>query len=206
MKAGEDETTGPAGLSALFGIHRAELLRFLAARCGDADAAQDLLQDLWIKVSAMPGGPIANPRAYLFRMANNLVLDQRRSRQRAMRRDHEWLDEGGGGAILPEDRPDPAPRADENLARRQEADVLHRAIASLPPGAQRALRLHRLDGRPQGEVAEIMGISRSGVEKHLAVAMRHLRTALADCGILAAAASQEKGHPGGGKPQPDRRS
>ena len=155
-------------------------------------------------VSGTPAGPIANGRAYLFRMANNLVLDLRRSRLRAMRRDFGWLDDQGGGACAaPEDRPDPALPADEDLARRQEAELLHRVIAGLPPGAQRALRLHRLEGIPQAEVAQIMGISRSGVEKHLAVAMKHLRSALSDCGSRTTATSQQQGLPGGHRSQPD---
>lgn len=206
MGLGGDETAEGAGLSALFARHRGELERFLAARCGNPDEAQDLVQDLWLKVGTLAAaGPIANGRAYLFRMANNLVLDRRRSQQRAMRRDHQWLAEAGDGVTMAEDRPDPAPRADEELAREEEAEVLRRAIAALPPGAQRALTLHRFEGLPQGEVAERMGISRSGVEKHLAVAMRHLRNSLADCGYFVAATSGDQGHPRGGHPQAESR-
>ena len=87
-----DADRAAGGLAGLLAGHRAELLRFLAARCGDAEEAQDLLQDLWIKASAQAEGPIANGRAYLFRMANNLVLDRRRAQQRAMRRDHHARD------------------------------------------------------------------------------------------------------------------
>lgn len=205
MRADENNRGGPAGLAALFELHRAELLRFLSARCGDADLAQDLLQDMWFKVAGAPAGPIGNGRAYLYRMANNLVLDSRRSRQRAMRRDFGWLDEEGGASSAPEDRLDPSPAADEELERRQEAELLRTVIAGLPPGAQRALRLHRLEGHPQAEVAEIMGISRSGVEKHLAVAMKHLKVALADCGYFPAAASQHQGLPGDKGSQPESR-
>lgn len=194
-----------AGLAGLFVRHRVELVRFLAARCGDAGEAEDLAQDLWIKASAHAAGPIANGRAYLFRMANNLVLDRRRAAQRAMRRDHQWLDEAGGGAVAAEERADPAIPADEELARRDELERLRSAVATLPPGAQRALRLCRLEGRPQGEVAEIMGISRSGVEKHLAVAMRHLNNSLLDCGLSVPAASHGQGQPDGGFAPADKR-
>lgn len=197
----EQSTAGNGGLSELFAQHRGELLRFLTARCGDSSEAEDLVQDLWIKVSGAATGPIANGRAYLFRMANNLVLDRRRAAQRTMRRDRQWLEESpGGGATAPEDRLDPAPRADEELARQDEADMLRRAISALPPGAQRALRLCRIDGLPQADVAEIMGISRSGVEKHLAVAMKHLKTALVDCGLFAPAPSMGQGLTNGGVP------
>ncbi|WP_293841185.1 sigma factor [Sphingopyxis sp.] len=61
-----------AGLASLFDQHRGELLRFLRARCGNADDTDDCLQELWLKAANDPSGPIANGRAYLFRMANNL--------------------------------------------------------------------------------------------------------------------------------------
>src|SRR3546814_14305713 len=57
-------------------------------------------------------------------------------------------------------------------------------------GAQRAVTLYRFENRSQGEIAAIMGISRSGVEKHMALAMKHLRNALSDCGFFSLAASE----------------
>jgi RNA polymerase sigma-70 factor (ECF subfamily) len=127
-------------------------------------------------------------------MANNLVLDAVRARQRAMRRDRHWLAEEDGAETAPEDRADPSAPADETIARDQEIALLLTAIAALPAGAREALRLFRIEGKPQAEIAEIMGISRSGVEKHLAVAMRHPRNSLVDCGLERAAASGKQGH------------
>jgi len=190
------------GLAAAFETHRNELLRFIAARWGDGSEAEDLLQDLWLKLRSVAEGPVANPRAYLFRMANNLVLDRRRAQQRAMRRDRSWLEAGGADDTSVDDRPDPAPLADALLEEQQEQEALQAAIADLPPGARRALVLYRFDGHGQAEIAAIMGISRSGVEKHLALAMRHLRDALADCGKSRLAASGEHGDADGQVPQP----
>jgi RNA polymerase sigma-70 factor (ECF subfamily) len=178
------------GLAGLLAQHRAELLRFLVARCGNAGDAEDLLHELWIKASIQPMGPISNGRAYLFRMANNLVLDQARLRHRAMVRDHNWLVADGHCEGPVEDRPDPSQPADEALVYKQEAALLKEAIAALPAGAQRALRLHRFEGMGQAEVAQVMGISRSGVEKHLAVAMKHLRNSLRNCGSQEAGTSK----------------
>lgn len=196
----EAEGFEAGGLAAVLQRHRGELLRFLAARCGDPAEAEDLFQELWLKAARQPAGPIADPRAYLFRMANNLVLDMLRGRQRGMARDRHWLAEQGGGETAPDDRPDPAIPADEAIMRRQEVALLRQAIAALPPGAREALRLFRIEGKPQAEIADIMGITRSGVEKHLALAMRHLKNALADCGSGGAAASGEHGAHGGNEP------
>lgn len=197
MTASDDErpiSGADSGLHAVFAAERTALLRFLRARCGDPADADDLLQDLWVRIGTIAPGPIGNARAYLFRIANNLVLDSRRTRQRAMARDRGWLGADGHDDMLPELRPDTSPDAEKQLLQKQEVRLLNEAIDSLPPGAGRALRLHRIEGLPQAEVARIMGISRSGVEKHLAVALRHLRNKLlfmvkADCGSDGAAAS-----------------
>jgi RNA polymerase sigma-70 factor (ECF subfamily) len=186
---------GKAGLAALVGIYRADLRAFLIARCGDPTEAEDVLQELWLKTSGLAARPIANGRAYLFRVANNLVLDRLRARHRAMHRDLNWLKDTSGGLVA-EDRRDPTLAADEALLRDEEARILREAIAELPPGARRALELHRFENHDQAEVAHIMGISRSGVEKHLATAMKHLRRALADCGYFDAVASMGHGAAG----------
>ena len=202
----DEEAARSTGLAALIDRNRGQLLRFLTARCGDPAEAEDHLQDLWIKASRMQSGPIADGRAYLFRMANNLVLDARKMRHRAMARDRKWLVHEGGGEVAPEDRPDPAALADEAIAGEQEAQILRSAIAGLPTGAGTALQLFRFEGKSHAEIAEIMGISRSGVEKHLAVAMRHLRNALADCGIFAAASSDAQGAAHGKEPAKGRQA
>lgn len=186
------------GLAGVFAQYRSELLRFLAARCGSREQAEDYIQDLWIKLGQIPTGPVANPRAYLFRMANNLVLDAARAQKRAMQRDRAWLAEMHV-ALAVEDRVDPADSPEAAVARQQEAEVLRRAIDALPEGARRALILYRFEGLGQTEIARVLGISRSGVEKHLALAMRRLRDSLADCGWFDSAASEEKAPARGGE-------
>lgn len=197
---GEDQRPRSAGLSAALDEHRDALLRFLAARCGDPTLAEDLLHDLWMRIGTLSTGPIANSRAYLFRMANNMVLDAARGRRRAMARDRAWIEQDGAAGVPVAERPDPSAAADEVIAATQEAELLHRAIADLPPGAARALRLHRFAGLKQAEVAREMGVSVSAVEKHLATAMKHLRSRLADCGWYDAAASGKHDPSGGGEP------
>jgi RNA polymerase sigma-70 factor (ECF subfamily) len=65
-------------------------------------------------------------------------------------------------------------------AEREIVARIASAIAALPEGAAQAFRLHKIDGLSHAEVAARLGISRSGVEKHIAVAMKHLRRLLAD--------------------------
>lgn len=165
-------------METLYGLHGAELRRFLMARVGDAAEAEDLLQEIWLRVRQRPEGPVGNGRAYLFRIAQNLVVDRLRERQRRMARDRRWSDEVTDFSQRGDDPADQDRSAEEQMIVREEVALLASAIANLPDGAQRAFRLHKLEGLSHAEVAERLGISRSGVEKHMALAMKYLRAAL----------------------------
>jgi RNA polymerase sigma-70 factor (ECF subfamily) len=167
-------------LTSLFEHHRAELLRFVAARTGDMVEAEDILQDLWLRASAAPTATIEHWRGYLFRAANNLVIDRVRARRRRELRDRAWTESVHGVARGTEEVADPADAPDLAIEADQETQRLARAIAALPDGARRVFELHKIDGLSHAVVAERLGISKSGVEKHMAVAMKHLRRALAD--------------------------
>ena len=167
-------------LSTLYDHHRAELLRFLTARTGDATEAEDILQDVWIRASGQPPASIEHWRAYLFRTANNLAIDRARARRRREARERRWSEDAHGPLADAEEAVDPADPADVAIEARDEARRLAAAIAELPEGARRAFELHKIDGLSHADVAARLGISRSGVEKHMAVAMKHLRRALAD--------------------------
>lgn len=164
------------GLRALYAAHRSELQRFLVARTGDAADAQDLVQEIWLRIERGGSGPISNGRAYLFRIAQHLVLDRVRERARRVTRERDWADvalDQRAGEVDPQQAP-----TDELLIATQDATRLADAIAALPAGAGRAFRLHKIEGLSHAETAARLGISRKGVEKHMAVAMAHLRRSL----------------------------
>lgn len=166
------------GLRALYVAHRSELQRFLTARTGNPADAQDLVQEIWLRVERGGSGPIANGRAYLFRIAHHLVLDRIREHTRRTVREHEWADvalDQRAGEVDPQQVP-----TDDLLIATEDAVRLAAAIAALPAGAGRAFRLHKIDGLSHAETAARLGISRKGVEKHMAVAMAHLRRSLAE--------------------------
>lgn len=167
-------------LPRLFEHHRAELLRFVAARTGDMAEAEDIVQELWLRASAAPAASVEHWRGYLFRAANNLVIDRVRARRRREAREREWTESVHGAAPVTDEVADRADTPDAAAEAAQEARRLARAVAALPQGARRVFELHKIDGLSHAEVADRLGISKSGVEKHMAVAMTHLRRALAD--------------------------
>ncbi|QJU56513.1 sigma-70 family RNA polymerase sigma factor [Sphingomonas sp. AP4-R1] len=167
-------------LAALYGVYRADLLRFLIARTGDRGEAEDLLQELWIKVRQSAGAPVANGRAYLYRIAQNMVVDRLRESQRRSRRERLWSDEATGHQPSGVETADVRRNAEEAILDREEIAQLASAIATLPEGARRAFELHKIEGLSHADVAARLGISKSGVEKHMAVAMKYLRRAMLD--------------------------
>jgi len=164
------------GLTAVLTAHRSQLIRFFTSRTGSAAEAEDVVQDIWLHVSRADTGPVAHPLAYLHRVGMNIVLDRIRERQRRQRREQGWsdiaIDSRGGEAT------DDSPSPHDIVDGRQQAKQLAAAIAALPAGAQRVFRRHKLDGLSHAEVAAEFGITRSAVEKHIAVALRHLREAI----------------------------
>lgn len=162
----------PDGLVAVYQNIRPRLLRLLIARTGNQAVAEDLLQDLWIKLQTLDVGPVGNPEAYLSRMAYNLANDQTRFEAHRQRREHHWIEAEttfDKGIAL-----DEAPDSERTLIARQELALLRQALTELPPRAAEIFRRHRVEGQSHAEIAAELGISRSAVEKSMAVALKHL--------------------------------
>lgn len=146
----------------MFLDNRQRLLKFLAVR-GAGDAAEDLLHELWLKISASKPGPIAAPLSYLFRAADTLMIDRYRSQRQAEKRDRDWAELAPGGPAGVSD----APSADGRIIARQHVRLVARKIDSFGPRAAAVFRRHRIDGISQREVAREMGVSLSTVESDL---------------------------------------
>jgi RNA polymerase sigma factor (sigma-70 family) len=158
-----------SGLCAVLMANRAPLLRFLRAR-GAGEDADDVLQELWLKIERLePQGPIGDPRAYVFRMADNLMHDRVRATMRRTKREQAW-----GETDYDLTGKDETPSAEHALAARQRLRQVELALATLGERSQAIFRRFRLDGVSQAVIAREEGISLSAVEKHLQRAYRLL--------------------------------
>jgi len=165
-----DGDSSPPLLSAYF-EQRGQLLRFFAARTGSPAEAEDLVQELYIKVTTVDG-EIANHGAYLFRLASNLMLDRARQARRSGARDTAYraatVETAGGEDIAD------SPSAEAALAARQRLARLTARLETLPDKTREAFRLHKFEGLSHAETAQRMGVSRSAVEKYVSAALKHL--------------------------------
>ncbi len=166
-RGGDDKTMSGEDRQGIEGVllaNRDRLIRFLEAH-GAGAAAEDLFQELWMKVAGRATGPIAQPLSYLFRAANNLMLDRYRSTRQAGQRERDWTDAEGAGHGERSDEPS----AERSLIAR---DQLLRAQALLDrlephPRVATCFRRFRLDGLSQKQIATELGVSLSTVESDL---------------------------------------
>ncbi len=76
---------GDGALIHIYLEKRAALLRFFTARTGSAAEAEDLVQEIFVKLSVMDDPEVTNGLAFLYRLGGNLMLDRYRSRIRPPR-------------------------------------------------------------------------------------------------------------------------
>lgn len=151
-------------LKSLFMVSRPALLRFLRMRGASAEEAEDLVQDLYLKLDSEAIGLVAEPRAYLYRMADNLLLDRRRATLRRARREEQWA---GSGTFLGNSPVDGSAAADDVLISQEQLHFVSEALATLPERTVEIFRRFRIEGERQRQIAADLGISVSAVEKHL---------------------------------------
>lgn len=161
-------------LAQAFFEKRENLLLFLAARTRCMATAEDLLQDLYLKVAAVAAddGDVRAPSALLYRMATNLLVDHVRSAQRSSKRSADWRRETRSS--IGDEEVSSELAADEAVISRERVRLLAEAVAALPPQMGKAFRLHKLEGLSQKETAQAMGVSVKMIEQHIQAAVRQL--------------------------------
>lgn len=136
------------------------------------DAAKDIVQETFIRVwtrrsSWTPRGSVAS---YLFEIARNLVLNERRR----LRNQEKWL-ERARASLDPGNAPDtPGEEFDATVLR----EAAEKAIRALPPRRREIFVLARFHGLSYREIADSMGISRQTVANQMSAAMAELRESL----------------------------
>lgn len=149
-------------ITALYIAEHERLERQITRRIGCSSTASDLVHDIFLRLWERTAGRLSEPAAYLTRSARNAAIDHVRAEKR-----HGEMVAG----LLPEQYASPAPRPDDVVSARQELSGIDDRLAALPPRTRHIFLLNRVHGRSFSEIAEVLGISRRAVTKHMARAV-----------------------------------
>jgi RNA polymerase sigma factor (sigma-70 family) len=162
-------------LDTLYRTHSGALLRFLARQRVSRDEAQDIVQEAYFRVhQAGEVAGIRHPKAFLFRVVRNLLLNSLK-RRRVL-----------GIAPLPAECPelvDEGTAPQRALDAERELAIVRAAFAELPLKCRTAFVMNRFDDMSYPQIARELNVSVSMVEKHVSQALAHLRSRLIrECG------------------------
>lgn len=148
------------------------LVRYLTKKLKNNEDANDLAQEAFLRMHRFQqSSQLDNARAFLFRTANNLVIDQiRRDKVHDKYLNSEMPPESSDGG---EDKF--APSAERTVSAEQELDKIYQIVDKMPTKVSRAFLLHRGKDMSYSEIAAEMGVSNSMVEKYISEALKLLR-------------------------------
>ena len=155
-------------------MHQDRVYRAAVRLVGHEDAL-DISQEVFLKahreLKRFKGRSALS--TWLYRMAVNLSLNYLRGQRRELDRRQRF----GPGVS------DPPPGPERNMADSRLRDQVWAAIDSLPERQRAAITLHRFEGLPAPEVAEIMGLSVGAVESLLHRAKKTLMQSFLEQGL-----------------------
>ena len=176
VKAGDD-----ASFELLLRKYRTPLVNFLYRMVRDAAAAEDLAQEVFLRVyrARKDYAPSAKFTTWMFRIATNLALNARRDgryRQMEVPLDQPATSEE---APLPLDVADRRPGIEQELMVRDRAALIRRAVEALPEKQRAAVWLHKYQEMDYDEIARVLNCSESALKSLLFRAYETLRVRLA---------------------------
>ena len=160
----------------------ARLRGFVRARISDPDAADDVAQEVLLRLHRNLGALRAEDRldAFAYRIARNAVIDHYRSRASA-----KETPEAPEELIARVDTDGDAGQEPQNGARQELARCLAPLIRKLPEPYREALTLTDLGKLSQVEAAEVAGLSVPGMKARVQRARAQVHELLTGCCAVA---------------------
>jgi RNA polymerase sigma factor (sigma-70 family) len=160
----QDSSLDAAGLELLYRSQSPRLLRVFRRRSSSPEEAQDLVQEVFVRLAGIGAGrlkALTHPEAYVARIARNLLVNQGESAAVRSRHLHVVAQEENIAVVDQQSRLEA-----RDMLRRLEAAVLR-----LKPRTREVFLAHRVEGLSYAEIAERTGLKVKGVEKHMSKAI-----------------------------------
>jgi len=166
-----------AEFDALYQHHSREVWALVYARWLNADVAQDIMQEAFLRLwkQRQDGSAIVNPRAWLLRVARNLAEDHAKS---AFRRNGTQPPQTMNGV----QGKDPLPL--ERMTRDETFGQLRGELDKLAPADREILTLRYALDYNATEIAEILEINATAVHMRLSRARQRLAERLTAQGVI----------------------
>jgi len=150
---------------------RASLLAYFLRRTGNPQEAEDLTQETFVRlIGSSTFENAEEARAFVFRVASNLLRDRARSQTRLRRFPTLPLDSVAGDEPKLVEDIDP----ERVLISRESLTEVLACLDELGERTKNIFILFRLEGMRQKGIAAFYGIGVSTVEKHVMTAVLHL--------------------------------
>jgi RNA polymerase sigma factor (sigma-70 family) len=165
--------------------HRAALHRYLGKLTSGAEDIEDLVQETYVRMYALPDFHLVeSPKALLFRIAHNLAVERAR-RHKAQATD--TVADLEALTVFSEEAP-----PEEQTDARRRFESFCAAVERLPPICRRVFVLRKVHKLSHAEISEVLGVSESTIEKHVAKGLVRCREYLRELGLLDVADSKAR--------------
>ena len=157
-------------ISNYYAAHRDELLSFIAVRITNAVEAEDLVQDIFLRL--LRGHHLITPDtlpALIYTMARHAVSDYYRRRRIYEEYEHYIK------------RSDCTSEIESLISARQLMERMERSLARLPQACCEIYRLHIYDGMKVRDIARELSLPYKQVENRLGQARKAVRQQLRNC-------------------------
>ena len=148
------------------------VFRWALVVTGDPDEADDLAQEVWIKVYRGLAGYRSEAKftTWLYRIAHNTAVESGRKRQRQSAALDSW--------IRGSEQPKEVPPARDEFDQKRLVAAVQSFLGDLPPRQRTVFALADLDGVTTAEIAERLEIEEATVRVTLRNARRAIRNRL----------------------------
>lgn len=142
------------------------VFRHCVFRLSDREKAKDVTQDAFVRLwnYVAEGKDVANVRAFLFKIANNLIIDEYRRKETTsldQMRDEEGFDVGF--------------EVRATYEARNEAEGLMRALEGLPDKYREAIVMRHVDGMSVKDIARMTGETENVISVRIHRAIEKLK-------------------------------
>ena len=162
-------------ISNYYSLHRDELVSFIAVRIADADEAEDIVQDIFLRL--LRGQHLITPQtlpSLLHTMARHAVCDYYRRRHVHEEYEH-YIQTSDFSCQTSDDS------VESVFSAQQLMERMERSLARLPKACCEIYRLHIYDGMKVSDIAQELSLPYKQVENRLGQARKAVRQQLRKC-------------------------